>query len=55
LQQVKNVLTEKQYRRLWWHFADGISLKQIAQRDGVTLRAIYACFAKAEAAIVNKL
>jgi len=55
LQQVKNVLTEKQYRRLRLYLVDGLSMEQVAQQDGVTLQSVSECLQRARERIVNNL
>lgn len=55
LQLVKTILTETQYRRLKLHLVDGLSIEQIAQREGVTHQSISECLAVAKGRIVNSL
>jgi len=55
LQQVKNVLTETQYRRLWMYLVDGLSVEQIAQRDDVRHQSVSECLSLALEKIVNSL
>ncbi len=55
LQQVKSILTETQYRRLWMYFVDGLSVEQIAQRDDVRHQSVSECLSLALEKIVNSL
>ena len=55
LKQVKDLLSRKQYRRMWMLLVDGLAVKQIAQRDGVTHQSISECLAMAWERIVNNL
>jgi len=36
MEQVRNCLTAKQYRRLWLHYVDGLTIERIAFAEGVT-------------------
>lgn len=53
--QVKSCLTQKQYRRLWMHLVQKMSVEEIAVQEGVSLQAVYACLATAKERIVNNL
>lgn len=55
LNQVIDLLTKKQYRRMWMLYVEGKSVDRIAAQEKVTPQAIYACFAKAKETIVNNL
>lgn len=55
LQQVRHVLTETQYRRLWMYLVDGLSVEQIAQRENVRHQSISECLSLALKRIVNSL
>ena len=35
VQKIREILTEAQYRRLWLHLVDGLSIEQIAQQEGI--------------------
>lgn len=41
LAQIKDVLTQTQFRRLWMHEVDGRTLEHIAKHDGVTISSVY--------------
>ena len=53
LKQVKDILTRKQYHRMWMLLVKGLTVEQIAQRDGVTHQSISECLAMAWEKIVN--
>jgi len=36
MEQVRSCLTAKQYRRLWLHYVDGLTIERIALAEGVT-------------------
>ena len=55
IQQVKAVLTETQYRRLWMLCVEGKSVNRIAELEHVTFQAVYISLARARTAIVNIL
>lgn len=55
MQQVKKVLTETQYRRLWMLCVEGKSVNKIAELEGVSFQAVYISLARARKAIVNNL
>lgn len=55
LKRVKDLLTPKQYRRMWMLLVDGLTVEQIAQRDGVTHQSISECLALAWEKIINNL
>ncbi len=44
LEQVRNSLTSKQFRRLWMYHVDHLSVSKIAAVENVSPRAIYTCF-----------
>lgn len=48
IQQVKDVLTETQYRRLWMLCVEDKSVKKIAELEGVTFQAVYISLARAK-------
>lgn len=41
LEQIKSVLTETQFRRLWMYEALGKSMEEIAVREGVSITAVF--------------
>lgn len=41
LAQIKGVLTQTQFRRLWMHEVDGRTLEYIAKHDGVAISSVY--------------
>lgn len=55
IQKIKEILTEKQFRRLWLLYVERKSITEIAKLEGVTPQAIYFCLANAAKAIVNIL
>ena len=55
LQQIKVMLTDIQYRRLWMLCVEEKSVDLIAALEGVSPRAIYLSIAKAKEIIVNNL
>ncbi len=55
LQQVKELLTETQYRRLLQYFVEHLSVDEIAQREGVSHQSVSECIAAAKKKIVNIL
>ena len=55
ISQIKQVLTNVQYRRLCLRYIRGLSVEKIADMEGVSPQAIYACLSKAEKTIVNNL
>jgi len=55
LKRVKDLLTQKQYHRMWMLLVDGLTVEQIAQRDGVTHQSISECLTLAWEKIVNNL
>jgi hypothetical protein len=52
---LKSWLTKIQYRRLWMRYGKGLSVEEIAGREGVSAQAVYECLADARRRIVNKL
>lgn len=40
LEQIKGRLTKKQYRRMWLHCVEGMTVERIAQSEGVTQQGI---------------
>lgn len=55
LQQIKGVLTETQYRRMWMYCVQRMTLDQIAQREGITHQSVSECLTAAQNRIVNKV
>lgn len=55
LQQIKSLLTKMQYRRLWMHIVNGLSVEQIALHDNVSHQSISQCLALAWKRIANNL
>ena len=49
LEQIKDRLTPKQYRRLWMLHVENLNVKEIAAIEKVSARAIYICFEMAKA------
>ena len=41
LTQIKEVLTQTQFRRLWMHEVDGRTLEYIAKHDGAAISSVY--------------
>lgn len=55
VKSIQKLLTKTQYRRLWMLRVDGLSVKEIAAREAVSLQRIYRCLEDAERRIVNNL
>lgn len=55
VQALQKLLTRTQYRRLWMLRVDGLSVKEIAEREAVSSQRVYRCLADAERRIVNNL
>ena len=55
LRQIKGLLTETQYRRLWMYCVKRMTLDQIAQREGITHQSVSECLTAAQDRIVNKM
>lgn len=53
--QIRLMLTAKQYRRLCLRYIHDLSPEKIAEMEGVTIQAVYACLSKAKETIVNNL
>jgi Transcriptional regulator, contains sigma factor-related N-terminal domain len=48
LKQIKRHLTEKQYRRLWLYYVDGMTIERIALAEGVTHQNVSKTIVKAK-------
>lgn len=46
--QIRSVLTEKQFRRLWMHLVDKVSAPQIAASENVSEHSVYMCIRSAK-------
>lgn len=55
LQQIKSMLTQTQFRRMWMLYVDGKNVAEIAAQEGVTFQAVYICLSRATKSIVNNL
>ena len=55
INRIRLMLTKTQYRRLCLRYIYGLSVEKIAEMEGVTPQAVYACLSKAEETIVNNL
>lgn len=55
VRSIQKLLTKTQYRRLWMLRVDGLSVKEIAARESVSLQRVYRCLEDAERRIVNNL
>ena len=53
--QIRLMLTAKQYRRLCLRYIHDLSPEKIAEMEGVTIQAVYACLSKVKETIVNNL
>jgi len=53
LKQIKSTLTEKQYRRLWMHYAEGMSIKEISLAEDTTHQSISECIFAAQKNILK--
>ncbi len=52
--QLKDKLTETQFRRLWMYEVEGKTLAQIAQHDGVAILSVYESIESAKKKILKK-
>ena len=52
VKSIQKLLTKTQYRRLWMLRVDGLSIKEIAAREAVSLQRIYRCLEDAERRLV---
>ena len=55
INRIRCVLSKKQYRRLCLRYIGNLDVERIADMEGVTPQAIYACLSSAEETIVNIL
>ena len=55
VQKIKDMLTEAQYRRLWLHLVDGLSIEQIAHQEGIAHQTVSECLMRAKEIIINNL
>jgi len=54
-EQIRNILTEKQYRRLWLYYVDGMTIEAIAIIEGVAHQNISKAIASAKKKIEKLL
>ncbi len=52
--KIKSILTEKQFRRIWFYYVDGISMTEIAKLDNVSKVSIHYSIEAAKKKIIKK-